>query len=167
MKKLNILKKNTQLSGKYYTRLVFLNNLSHFWSQRNSIFYKNEISKISYTYIYLKFILSRVVKLYLYNEIKNKIDIGSISLNENISKKYFNKNLELNNFFLKNDIYLYRNNYLTFNSANVAKRIPNFTFDLSYIPEFKEIDFDSVDFALDKTLGYSFYAEYVYTYTFK
>lgn len=165
MKKANILKKNIQRFGSSGIRLVLLNNLNYFWSQRNAIFYKNEIDKINFIFKYVKFIIKSSMILYLNNQTKNKADYNYISINENISKKYSIKTPIENNFFLnkKNKIKLFKSD-LQFNINMPLISIPNFFFDLSIKNDFEK-SMELNNFCnFPENYKYLMYEEYVKTY---
>ena len=163
MKKQNTLRKNTPQFDKYYTRLILLNNLSHFWSQRNNVYYKFENLKINFIYKFLKIILKTVVKLQLNNDLKNKVDFNTFHLDENIAKKYSTKSFDSTKLFLanKNKQNLKKLNF-NFNADIFITSTPNFYLDVECF-EYSEL---TEEFIMDTNSKYSIYKEYFYTYNF-
>jgi len=166
MKKANILKKNIQRFGSSGIRLVLLNNLSHFWSQRNNVFYKNELSKIEYVHKYLTFIVKNSMFIHINNLIKNNLDRTNITVNDNIAKKHSTKTLSENKLFLNKKYHknMFKNE-LNFNLDSNLIKIPNLVMDISTVTESIEDTFEKKDLNLDSEKHrYALYNEYVYTY---
>lgn len=166
MKKANILKKNIQRFGSLGIRLVLLNNLSHFWSQRNNVFYKNELNKTEYLHKYLTHIIRFSMITHINNLIKNTIDYTSINVNDNIAKKHSMKNLTENKLFLNKK---YKKNLfktdLNYNLTSNLVEIPNFIVELPALLTTSEEFSESIDVNLySEKCKYCMYAEYMQTY---
>lgn len=164
MKKANILKKNIQRFGSSGIRLVLLNNLSHFWSQRNNVFYKNELNKIEYITKYLLHAIKCNMFTHINNTLKNTMDSVNISVDDNIAKKHSMKNPVENKLFLskkyKKNLFKNELNY----NLNLVE-IPNFVVETALNVEttsdlLEDLDLD----ANTENHKYIMYNEYYITY---
>ena len=164
MKKVSTLKKNIQRFGSLGIRLVLLNNLSHFWSQRNNVFYKNELNKIEYINKYLTHKIKINMFTHINNTVKNTIDSSSISVDDNIAKKHSMKNPIENKLFLtkkyKKNIFKSELNY----NLNLIE-IPNFVVDTSSNGEITANFLEDLDFDTSvENYKFVIYNEYYVTY---
>lgn len=166
MKKANTLKKNILRFGSVGIRLVLLNNLSHFWSQRSNVFYKNELNKIEYINKYLLHTVKTNMFVHINNTVKNTVDNVSINIDDNIAKKHSMKNPTENKLFLTKK---YKKNFfrhnLNFNLNSNTMEIPNFIVETSVNVETTNTFSDSLDLdAHSEKYKYVMYNEYAVTY---